>query len=189
MKTRISFLGFTLIELLVVIAIISLLVSILLPSLTKAKFLAQRTLALSNARSIGLGMILYCEDNDQWFPNCYGNLAANPNLCDKLAEYCDSPEVFRDPGDERYFDLLGTSYAYCSWYAGFTNQTNTYQQRLVVCNYRADNIVEPMTKATVRDFSFELGCEKTGILLADSHVEQVERDLFLAYWWRPCDEN
>ena len=60
--------GFTLIELLVVIAIISLLVSILLPSLTKAKELARSVVCLSNLRNTGLTMAYYLEDNDQTYP-------------------------------------------------------------------------------------------------------------------------
>jgi prepilin-type N-terminal cleavage/methylation domain-containing protein/prepilin-type processing-associated H-X9-DG protein len=51
--------GFTLIELLVVIAIISLLVSILLPSLQKAKELARQVLCLSRLRSISSAYCLY----------------------------------------------------------------------------------------------------------------------------------
>ena len=50
--------GFTLIELLVVIAIIALLVSILLPSLTKAKELARRAVCGVNLHSIGLAMAM-----------------------------------------------------------------------------------------------------------------------------------
>ncbi len=57
-KTR----GFTLIELLVVIAIIALLVSILLPSLAKAKELAQRAVCSSNQRQIVLACSFYRED-------------------------------------------------------------------------------------------------------------------------------
>jgi prepilin-type N-terminal cleavage/methylation domain-containing protein len=53
--------AFTLIELLVVIAIISLLVSILMPSLKKAKDLARRAASMANLRSIGIGMALYAE--------------------------------------------------------------------------------------------------------------------------------
>jgi prepilin-type N-terminal cleavage/methylation domain-containing protein len=56
--------GFTLIELLVVIAIISLLVSILVPSLQKAKELAKRVSCLSNLKQIGIGMHIYADDND-----------------------------------------------------------------------------------------------------------------------------
>ncbi len=55
--------GFTLIELLVVIAIISLLVSILLPSLVRAKELASRTLCLAQERQIHLAAQYFLEDN------------------------------------------------------------------------------------------------------------------------------
>lgn len=64
--------GFTLIELLVVIAIISLLVSILLPSLQKAKELARQTVCMSNLKNFGLAMHLYIGDNDESFPNSGG---------------------------------------------------------------------------------------------------------------------
>lgn len=60
--------GFTLIELLVVIAIISLLVSILLPSLSRAKELAMRVLCSTNMRSIGTAVYMYAEDHDGALP-------------------------------------------------------------------------------------------------------------------------
>ncbi len=60
--------GFTLIELLVVIAIISLLVSILLPSLTKAKALAKNVVCMNNLRSLDLSLHYYLEDNDRIYP-------------------------------------------------------------------------------------------------------------------------
>ena len=60
--------GFTLIELLVVIAIISLLVSILIPSLSKAKELARRTVCAANLHSVGLALVQYGHDCNDAYP-------------------------------------------------------------------------------------------------------------------------
>lgn len=56
--------GFTLIELLVVISIIALLLSIMMPSLTKAREMARKIYCSANLKSIGLGVMLYAESND-----------------------------------------------------------------------------------------------------------------------------
>ncbi len=60
--------GFTLIELLVVIAIISLLVSILLPSLTRARDLAKAVTCMTNLKQFGPAISYYWEDYDEFFP-------------------------------------------------------------------------------------------------------------------------
>ena len=60
--------AFTLIELLVVIAIISLLVSILLPSLQKAKDLAKTSICMSNLRGLGILAGMYSSEQDGFAP-------------------------------------------------------------------------------------------------------------------------
>ncbi|MBN1342338.1 MAG: prepilin-type N-terminal cleavage/methylation domain-containing protein [Phycisphaerae bacterium] len=60
--------GFTLIELLVVVAIIALLISILLPSLSKARAQARTTLCASRISQLGKAFFLYGEDFGELFP-------------------------------------------------------------------------------------------------------------------------
>ncbi len=81
--------GFTLIELLVVISIISLLISILLPALGRARDSAVSIQCASIVKQLTLAQNLYADDQNDYFTpfwsNDFNNSSISPNFGEKLA--------------------------------------------------------------------------------------------------------
>ncbi len=72
--------GFTLIELLVVIAIIGILAGILLPVLSRARESARKTQCMSNVKQIGMGLIMYANENSESFPSDSAYSGSSPAM-------------------------------------------------------------------------------------------------------------
>ena len=69
--------AFTLIELLVVIAIIAILMAILMPALSRVKEQARDQACRANLKSIGVGILMYLQDNNYLLPDIHADPANN----------------------------------------------------------------------------------------------------------------
>lgn len=112
--------GFTLIELLVVVAIIALLISILLPSLSRARELAKRTMCAANLSALGKSVKIYANENEESWPLPSFFKGARVAYCDEnqiintdgsSAQDDDSPErdVWSSAEDETFGTNISTT--------------------------------------------------------------------------------
>lgn len=105
--------GFTLIELLVVIAIIALLLSILVPTLSKAKEQANKTICGSNLHQWGLAFSMYASDNDKILGTPWGGaspsliLKSHPNsfdlTMDRIEKYMPGSDILKNRQRSTWF--------------------------------------------------------------------------------------
>jgi prepilin-type N-terminal cleavage/methylation domain-containing protein/prepilin-type processing-associated H-X9-DG protein len=130
--------GFTLIELLVVIAIIALLVSILLPSLKKAKEMAKTAICRANMRNIAYGVIQYAQRNRDllvWYrikPNSSPHYSNGEFFTNQLvrAEMVDGQNLYKVDASEDHSSFRcpnGTNEEKMyEWSGDYGDQPNTW---------------------------------------------------------------
>ncbi len=157
--------AFTLIELLVVIAIISLLVSILVPSLQRAKDMAKVVDCLSRVKNLSLAMAMYQHDYDGVYPSMYGDgqIHTNPD------------------GSQVYIHM---------WVFALLNsgliETPTEKYNSLVCPFDASALAVLLINARSYACNFNLSYPQTSCAITPIKPETISNPgdtIFISEWW------
>lgn len=146
--------AFTLIELLVVIAIISILASMLLPTLGRAKEKGHTIACVNNLRQLGLSMQLYADDSSDRLPTAHSGVISFTNTSPvawvvPLRDYYKNTNILRCHSLSSKYRQSGVSYFMGSRAPFIENggpspviMRNIYVPSYYIlsgdCNYKAD---------------------------------------------------
>jgi prepilin-type N-terminal cleavage/methylation domain-containing protein/prepilin-type processing-associated H-X9-DG protein len=120
--------GFTLIELLVVIAIIALLLSILVPALSRVKVAVEEVICRSNIRQYGLAGKMFMDENNSKFPNAWDSVfkSRDPDRACQWHDILRYPERRPDLEGSLWNYLGGGKVHYCQTFARFAKTGDSH---------------------------------------------------------------
>ena len=97
--------AFTILELLVCVCIIALLITLLVPSIQRARYAAMASVCGANLHRLGQSMIVATENNGGICPTALGALYTTTSTIDAKSFYC--PRTLNDPlyGNHIYYGM------------------------------------------------------------------------------------
>ena len=128
---------FTLVELLTVISVIAILAGLLLPALNSAREKANAIVCSGNLKQTGTGLLMYCNDNDDYLPNLLQT--QDVSFTDSIARYVNSS-----------YSVKATFSGHGTWayLAKYTYEHYIYTAKSVfVCPTAASRLIEPFSGA------------------------------------------
>ena len=161
--------AFTLIELLVVIAIIAILMAILMPALRKVKEQAREQVCKSNLKNIGLGIVMYLQENDYIMPNFY----THTNNCNGHLWYHSSGRLLRASEDRSYWGVIYVHYVKEEKLFGcptFNNFSQIVEQRLLYTAGEINNSAYSMNGWLSEENSVSIP-RHSEVVVAHDHME------------------
>jgi prepilin-type N-terminal cleavage/methylation domain-containing protein/prepilin-type processing-associated H-X9-DG protein len=170
LEVRRSFLtAFTLIELLVVIAIIALLLAILMPALRKVREQAREQACRANLRGIGLGIVMYLQDNDYTMPDFH----THTNNCNGHLWYGSRGQLLKAGDDRSYWGVIYLDYVKEPKLFGcpsFKNFSQIVAQEMLYGSGEIDNSAYSMNGWLTKEKSATIP-RHSEVIVAHDHME------------------